>query len=96
MSSSDLIVYFTSALLVFGMPALAIVLIYYFKLRERELILKLGAEQRTASSTEERLQRVEEAVERLERAVHPQAALPDILEAPAEGQRAPPASTKAR
>jgi hypothetical protein len=94
--SSNLIVYFVSALLVFGMPALAIVLISYFRLRERELILKLGAEQRTAPSTEERLQRVEEAVARLDRAVHGEAALPDILEAPAEGQRSTPAWTKAR
>ena len=94
--SPNLIVYFISALLVFGLPALAIVVINYFKFHERELILKLNAEQRTASSTEERLQRVEEALAKLERAARGEAALPEILEVPLEGQRAARASTKAR
>ncbi len=60
------------ALLAFGLPALAIVVVKYFKLKERELTLEMEYRQNSQQqelAVEQRVQLVEERVRRLEDAL---------------------------
>jgi hypothetical protein len=57
------------ALLAFGLPALAIVVVKYFKLKERELTLEMEYRQNSQQqelAVEQRVQLVEERAQRLE------------------------------
>ena len=75
--SSNLITYLIAALTMivcaiaaFGFPAVAIVLIKYFKLKERELVLEMDYRQKAREQqliTEERLQRLEQVLSSLDR-----------------------------
>jgi hypothetical protein len=75
--SSNLITYLIAALTMivcaiaaFGFPAVAIVLIKYFKLKERELVLEMEYRQKAQDQqfiTDERLQRLEQALSGLDR-----------------------------
>jgi hypothetical protein len=60
------------ALLAFGLPALAIVVVKYFKLKERELTLEMEYRQNSEQqelAIEQRVQLVENRVQRLEEAL---------------------------
>ncbi len=59
-------------LLAFGLPALAMVVVKYFKLKERELTLEMEYRQKSQQqelAIEQRVQLVEERVQRLEDAL---------------------------
>jgi hypothetical protein len=74
--SSDLIVYVIAALAMivsvtaaFGLPALAIVFVKYFKLKERELALEMEYRQKSQQqdlAIEHRVQRLEDALTSLD------------------------------
>jgi hypothetical protein len=77
--SSNLITYLLAAITVitmvlvtFGFPALAIVVVRYFKLKERELAFEMEFRHKSEQqqfAVEERVQRLEEALATLERDV---------------------------
>jgi hypothetical protein len=111
--SSDLIgllipalAFIVIVLLMFGLPALAAVVIKYFKLRERELMLEMEARQksqRQEAEIEQRMQRLEDAVSSLEYDVRVRlgTSRADLLEAPAAPETEPaaprePSQIKAR
>jgi hypothetical protein len=101
--SSDLIAYLIAALAIivcvtvaFGLPALSIVLVKYFKLKERELALEMEYRQKSQQqelAIEQRVQRLEEAFTSLDHDVRvrlgidqqatPLPSHPDLLEGPA-------------
>jgi hypothetical protein len=74
--SSDLIAYLIAALSIivcvtaaFGLPALAIVAVKYFKLKERELALEMEYRQKSQQqglAIEQRVQRLEDALTSLD------------------------------
>ena len=84
-----------SILLMFGLPALAIVAVKFFKLRERELTLEMESRQKSQHqllAIEQRVQRLEDALTSLDHDVRvrlgigqpatPLASHPDLLEGP--------------
>jgi hypothetical protein len=98
--SSDLIVYLIAALTVivsvlmaFGLPALAIIGVKYFKLKERELALEMEYRQKSQQQElgiEQRVQRLEDALTSLDHDVRVRLGIeqsrpshPDLLEGPA-------------
>ena len=101
--SSDLIAYLIAALtiivialLMFGLPALAIVAVKFFKFKERELTLEMGYRQKSQQqdlAIEQRVQRLEDALTSLDHDVRlrlgigqpatPLASHPELLEGPA-------------
>jgi hypothetical protein len=117
--SSNLVVYLIAALTmivgvlaVFGFPALAIVAVKYFKLKERELTLEMEYRQRSQQeqlAIEDRVQRLEDALTSLDHDVrvrlgidHPDTPagsrpeLPEGLAAPDNTQRAPSDASRIR
>jgi hypothetical protein len=98
--SSDLIVYLIAAVTliigvvgVFGFPALAIVAVRYFKLKERELVLEMEYRQKAQQeqlTIDQRVQRLEETLTSLDHDVRVRleihqpatslASRPDVLE----------------
>src|SRR5438128_4233992 len=109
--SSNLIVDLIAAVTVlvgvlaaFGFPALAIVFVKYFKLKERELTLEMEYRQKSQQqqlAIDERVQRLEDALTSLDHDVRvrlgigqsatPLASRPELLEGPAapDAQRGP-------
>jgi hypothetical protein len=100
--SSNLLAYLIAALAVivsvtaaFGLPALAIVFVKYFKLKERELTLEMEYRQKSQQqglAIEQRVQRLEDALTSLDHDVRvrlgigqatPLPSHPDFLEGPA-------------
>jgi len=93
--SSNLIVYLIAALtlivgvlVVFGFPALAIVAVRYFRLKERELVLEMEYRQKSQQeqlTIVERVQRLEDALTSLDHDVRvrleiDQPSRPELLE----------------
>ena len=98
--SSDMIAYLIAAvglivsdLMVFGFPALAIIALKYFKLKERELTLEMEHRQKSQQQNlaiEDRVQRLEDVLTSLDRDVRvrlgierpatPLASHPELLE----------------
>jgi hypothetical protein len=110
--SSDLIArlipalaFIVIVLLMFGLPALAIVAVKYFKFKERELTLEMEFRQKSQHQHldfENRVQRLEDALAGLEQEVRmrmgidqPAASLPSRPEL-AEGPAAPDAPARVR
>jgi hypothetical protein len=101
--SSNLIVYLIGALTMivcvmgaFGLPAIAIVLVRYFKLKERELVLEIEYRQKSTeqqSAIDERVRRLEEVLGSLDRDVRDRLGIdgstpggssrPELFESPA-------------
>ena len=85
-----------SALAVFGLPALAIVLVKYFKLKERQLTLEMEYRQRAHQQQlahDERVQRLEDVLTSLDHDVRerlgigsstPLPSRPELVEGPAD------------
>jgi hypothetical protein len=109
--SSDLIAYLIAALalivsvlMVFGFPSLAIVVVRYFKLKERELALEMEYRQKSQQqqlAVDQRVQRLEDALTSLDHDVRvrlgidqpatPLASRPELLEgSPPGAQRGQP------
>jgi len=100
--SSNLVVYLIAgltmiicALAIFGLPALAIVAVKYFKLKERELAFEMEYRQKSQKdqrAIDERVQRLEEVLTNLDHdvrvhlgigpSVTPLPSNPDLLEGP--------------
>ena len=107
--SSELIAYLIavlgfviSALIIFGFPALAVIAVKYFKLKERELTVDMEYRQKSQQqkvALEQRVQRLEDVLTSLDRDVRvrlgieqPGTALtshPDLLEGPAAPETEP-------
>jgi len=101
--SSNMVVYLMTAittivcaLVVFGFPALAIIVVRYFKLKERELTLDIESRQEWQQQQlglEQRVQRLEEVLSSLDQDVRvrlgidqsatPPPSRPELLEGPA-------------
>jgi len=112
--SSDLIPYLIAAvgltvsvLMAFGFPALAVVAVKYFKLKERELTLELEHRQKSQQQNlaiEDRVQRLEDVLTSLdhdvrvrlgiERPATPLASHAELLEGPAAAPDAPPGKAR--
>jgi hypothetical protein len=112
--SSNLIAYLiatvgfiVSVLMMFGFPALAVIAVKYFKLKERELTLEMEQRQKSQQQNlaiEDRVQRLEDVLtsldhdvrERLgiERPPTPLSSLPELLEGPAAAPDAPPGKSR--
>jgi hypothetical protein len=102
--SSNLVVYMIAGITmivgvlgVFGFPALAIVAVKYFKLKERELVLEMQFRQKTQEeqlTMEQRVQRLEDTLTSLDhdvrvrlgidQSVTPVASRQELVEGPAE------------
>ena len=107
--SSDMIPYLIAAvglivsvLMVFGFPALAIIAVKYFKLKERELTLEMEHRQKSQQQNlaiEDRVQRLEDVLTSLDHDVRvrlgieqpasPLQSHPELLEGPAAAPDAP-------
>jgi hypothetical protein len=119
--SSNLIAYLIAALTMIicvmgavGLPAMAVVLIRYFKLKERELVLEIEYRQKAEhqqSATDERVQRLEDALASLDHDVRvhlgigesatPLSSRPELVASPGDsdvpqGQPPNPSRAKAR
>ena len=104
--SSNMVVYLMTAittivcaLVVFGFPALAIIVVRYFKLKERELTLDIESRQEWQQQQlglEQRVQRLEEVLSSLDQDVRvrlgidqsatPPPSRPELLEGPAASE----------
>jgi len=107
--SSELIAYLIaalgfviSALIIFGLPALAVIAVKYFKLKERELTVDMEYRQKSQQqkvALEQRVQRLEDVLTSLDRDVRvrlgieqpgtPLTSRPDLLEGPAAAEAEP-------
>ncbi len=88
-----------SVLLMFGLPALAIVAVKFFKFREREVMLELESRQKSQHqlhAIEQRVQRLEDVLTNLDHDVRvrlgieqtstPLTSQPELMEGPAAGE----------
>ena len=97
--SSNLIVYLIAALtmivialLVFGLPALAIIAVKFFKFKERELALEMEYRQKSQQqglAIEERVQRLEEALTSLDHDVRVRPSHSEAHRGQVEGEPGP-------